>query len=89
MKSIRYTKPFKKQFQRRIMPNKKLSEQFEERLKLFCAGVRNWPAYDHALTGNMVGFRAFSVAGDVRVIYVEEAEVLRFLAVGTHSQVYH
>jgi mRNA-degrading endonuclease YafQ of YafQ-DinJ toxin-antitoxin module len=36
----------------------------------------------------MLGLRAFSVSGDVRVIYYETDEAYVFTDVGTHAQVY-
>lgn len=47
--------------------------------------------HDHALIGNMGGYRSFSVTGDYRIIYrIEENGdiVFVFIDIGTHSQVY-
>lgn len=87
-KPIRRTKLFEKNFRKRIGNNPKLREQFIIRLELFVDGLRDAPIYDHALTGNMLGKRAFSVSGDIRVIYSEDSECYRFLDIGTHAQVY-
>lgn len=52
------------------------------------AGKLGPPLRDHALTGKLAGKRAFSVAGDIRVIYVELADAIVLLDVGSHNQLY-
>lgn len=88
MKLIRFHRTFEKHFLKRIRKNTKLSAQFEERFGLFQQGYRDWPLDDHALTGVLVGKRAFSVSGDIRVIYVENDQEMIFLDIGTHNQMY-
>jgi addiction module RelE/StbE family toxin len=87
-KAIRRHRQFEKNFRKRIAPDIKLLAQFDERVKLFIAGVREAPVNDHGLTGQLLGYRAFSVTGDVRVIYLETKTDIIFLDVGTHNQVY-
>ena len=88
MKPLRRHKNFDKNFRTRITPNKKLLHQFEQRLRLFMRGVRGFPVDDHALKGSMNGLRAFSVSGDIRVVYRETDEYYEFLDIGSHNQVY-
>jgi addiction module RelE/StbE family toxin len=63
-------------------------KQFAFRLQLFMEGVRDYPLDDHALVGSMKGLRAFSIGGDLRVVYRETAEYYEFLDIGSHNQVY-
>ena len=88
MKPIIYHKQFKKNLQKRILPYPKLTKQFEQRLKLFAEGARDYPLDDHALVGAMKGLRAFSIGGDLRVVYQETKECYELLDVGSHNQVY-
>lgn len=88
MKPIRRHRKFEKNFKSRISPNPKLKKQFEVRLKLFMKGVRDYPLDDHALVGTMKGLRAFSIGGDLRVVYRETELHYEFLDVGSHNQVY-
>ena len=88
MKPLRRHKTFDKNFRTRITPNKKLMQQFEQRLGLFMQGTRGFPLDDHVLKGSMKGLRAFSVSGDVRVVYRETDEYYEFLDIGSHNQVY-
>ncbi len=87
-KPITRSKQFEKNFRKRIGQNKKLRRAFEIRLQLFVDGERGVPLNDHSLTGQMSGRRAFSITGDVRVIYIEEDDCYRFVDIGTHTQVY-
>ncbi|MEW6236322.1 MAG: hypothetical protein AB1656_13125 [Candidatus Omnitrophota bacterium] len=45
---------------------------------------------NHALHGKQKGRRAISAGGDLRLVFIEinNYERVRFLAVGTHNQVY-
>lgn len=72
----------------RIAVNQKLKKQFGLRLGLFVEGVRDYPLDDHALVGTMKGLRAFSVGGDLWVVYRETDSHYEFLDVGSHNQVY-
>jgi addiction module RelE/StbE family toxin len=88
MKQIKRDKTFEKHFKQRITPNEKLVKVFKKRLDLFIKGELGYPLYDHALTGKLNGKRAFSVAGDIRVIYIELEDYIVFLDIGSHSHVY-
>jgi mRNA-degrading endonuclease YafQ of YafQ-DinJ toxin-antitoxin module len=88
VKPISRNKNFENNFKKRIGPSPKLVSQFSNRLDLFIVGKRGAPLNDHALTGRLNGKRAFSVTGDIRVIYEETANEFIFLDVGTHNQVY-
>jgi addiction module RelE/StbE family toxin len=88
MKPIKHHRVFEKHFKKRIITKKKLLAQFEERLALFASGERGWPLDDHPLSGKLIGRRAFSVNGDVRVIYEETELFIILLDIGTHNQVY-
>jgi addiction module RelE/StbE family toxin len=88
MKRIERYKKFEKHYQKRILPNTKLEKQFDERVKAFIQGKRGKPLDDHALTGDKAGFRAFSITGDIRVVYQETPEAYIFLDIGSHNQVY-
>lgn len=88
MKPVIRSKQFEKNFAKRIAVSQKLKKQFSQRLGLFVDGVRNYPLDDHALVGTMKGMRAFSIGGDLRVVYRETDSHYEFLDVGSHNQVY-
>ncbi|MGH7196116.1 MAG: type II toxin-antitoxin system RelE/ParE family toxin [Candidatus Saccharimonadales bacterium] len=88
MKPIIRDKQFVKSYKSRVAPNKRLAARFDERLKLFASGQRGTPLNDHGLKGKKLGLRAFSIAGDARVVYYETKSEIILLDVGTHNQVY-
>lgn len=88
MKPIRRHNTFEKHFRSRILPYDKLTKKFEQRLALFIQGVRDYPLDDHPLIGTMKGLRAFSIGGDIRVVYRETNTYYEFLDIGSHNQVY-
>ena len=84
---IRFHKAYLKAYRR--LP-RKIQLKAEKRIALFLENRSNPILKDHALTGNLINKRAFSVTGDYRIIYQEIAGevVFVFLDIGTHSQVY-
>ena len=88
MKKIKFTKAFEKSFKKRILPYPNLSKKFAVRMRIFQDDARNPLLRSHALVGSKVGKRAFSVGGDLRVIYTEDENSIIFYDVGSHNQVY-
>ena len=88
MKRIELHRSFVKNYTKRIAKDQKLRKQYEIRVENFASGQRGTPFNAHALTGDLQGRRAFSITGDVRVIYIELEDKIIFLDIGTHSQVY-
>lgn len=80
---------FKKHYQKRVAPHPALIKQFEKRFALFIADRDKRELSDHALVGELQGYRAFSITGDIRVVYqlISETTAL-MLDIGTHNQVY-
>ncbi len=89
MKPIRLTKGFEKHYKQRIAPIKNLRGVYLARVSAFHNGERGYPLDDHAIKGKLKGKRAFSIAGDVRVVYEETDGAIIFLDVGSHNQVYN
>lgn len=83
-----FTRTFKKHYHNRIFPSLNLNQQFRERRNLFIENSRHSILKDHPLSGKMKGFRAFSVTGDIRVIYYIRGDIAYFVDIGTHNQVY-
>jgi len=86
---VKFHNTFKKVYKTRISPNKKLILQTTERITLFKTNSKNPLLKDHGLTGAKKDLRAFSITGDIRIVYlpVFENEVI-FLDIGSHNQVY-
>lgn len=86
---IRLHPNFKKSYKNRIVSNPKLVAKTAERIKLFQTDPSNPILKDHSLKGLRKNFRAFSITGDIRLIYSPAAkDSVIFLDIGTHNQVY-
>lgn len=85
---IWYHKRYLKHYKLRIIPNPSLDRKYSKRLQLFISDPNLALLNDHALHGDMEGYRSFSITGDVRVIYKIEGESIKFYDIGTHNQVY-
>jgi len=80
---------FDKHFRKRILPDTKLVTRFNERVSIFTASPLDPLLKDHALIGTHRDHRAFSITGDIRIIYEQiDENTVRFLDIGTHNQVY-
>lgn len=85
---INYHKNFLKSYKKRILPKFSLDRKFKERLKLFLEDKSNSILKDHALKGKKSEYRAFSITGDIRVVYEKVSGGVLFHDIGTHNQVY-
>lgn len=88
MKTVVFDKKFLKSYKSRVSNNLKLSKKYNERYLLFCQSEKGSPINDHVLIGKKLGLRAFSISGDIRVVYKETEDSFIFLDIGTHNQVY-
>ncbi len=84
---IIYHKKFEKRFAK-LTP--KLKQKTSEAIKLFLKNPRDPILRNHALNGVLLERRAFSVTGDIRIIFEEFDNyfVVVMLDVGIHSQIY-
>ncbi len=84
---IHYHKDFEKRF-RKLTPN--IKSKVLKAIEKFISHPNHPTLRNHPLTGGLRGRRAFSVTGDIRIIFREydNYTVVIFLDVGTHNQVY-
>ncbi len=85
---VYHHKKFTKSFAKRITPFSRLENQFKDRWKLFEENPNNLILKDHSLKDNLKGFRAFSVTGDIRLVYKKSGNKIILYNIGTHNQVY-
>lgn len=85
---IEYHREFLKSYRKRISPYPKLEKQFKEKLEKFIKDPRDPSLKDHKLIGKKKSFRAFSVTGDIRVVYAVIDGSIWLFDIGTHNQVY-
>lgn len=80
------SKGFEKDFAK--LP-KRTKTQAIRALVLFVEDPKNPSLRVHALKGKWVGYFSIDVAGDTRAVYfVIEKDFVRFIAIGSHSQLY-
>jgi mRNA-degrading endonuclease YafQ of YafQ-DinJ toxin-antitoxin module len=80
---------FDKHFAKRIASNRKLTAQFQSRLELFIINPKHPTLRVHRLKGAKKDVSAFSVTGDIRVLYLEpKKNSIILLDIGSHNQVY-
>lgn len=82
---IDYHKRFKKQYEKLSL---KVRERFKERLRIFSANAFVVELNNHSLHGKYQGCRSINVTGDLRAIYEILKDRVRFLEIGTHSDLY-
>lgn len=80
---------FKKYYKKRIATNPQLVKKTLERIELFQQNPKSPILRSHKLLGKKNVYWAFSVTGDIRIVYfrISQDHVI-FLDIGTHSQVY-
>jgi addiction module RelE/StbE family toxin len=87
LKKIYYDSKFGKSI-KSLIRNRKLQDKIKARITLFMINKKDPVLRDHALIGKMRSYRAFSITGDIRIVYKEFPDHIRFIDIGTHNQVY-
>lgn len=84
---IQLHKNFEKNF--KALP-KNLREKTIQTIKIFAKNPKDIRLKNHALKGKLKGKRAFSVTGDIRVIFeeIDGYVLVLMLDIGTHNKVY-
>lgn len=84
---IKYHKNFEKNFKRL---SSKLKQKTLEAIKKFTKDPHDPMLRNHSLKGQLKGLRAFSVTGDVRIIFKEKDNYILviMLDIGIHNHVY-
>lgn len=85
MKSVILRKYFEKKYSK--LPNK-IKESFKERRNLFLANEYDTILDNHPVEKAYPGCRSIDITGDYRAIFFEDKEVVTFVTIGTHAQLY-
>lgn len=82
---IEYSKDFLKDIK---SLNQEQKNQLRNRILLF----QNKPSHpqlkNHPLKGKLKGFHSINITGDIRAIYTCLEKTIKFVRLGTHSQLY-
>ena len=82
---IGYSKDFKKDYKK--LPEK-IQLRFKERVSIFSQDEFNPVLNNHALKGKYLGYRSINISGDLRAIYKKEANLIIFVRIDSHSNLY-
>lgn len=85
---VEFTHAFIKIFKKRFSHKQSIQKKFDKRARMFEQDHKNPLLLDHSLVGKLGGHRAFSVTGDIRVVYYIHNNIAYFVDIGTHNQVY-
>lgn len=82
---VEYKKRFQKEFKK--LPTK-LQERFYTRLELLLNDKFSPVLNNHSVDKAFPGCRSINVSGDYRAVFLEYGEVVTFITIGDHSQLY-
>ncbi len=84
---IAYSKKFIKDFKK--CP-KNIKTNFKKRLEIFINNQNHSTLNNHPLMGELKNYRSINITGDWRAIFeeIDGGQVVYFIAIGTHSQLY-
>lgn len=82
---INYHKTFKKNFKKQ---KNTVQEKFWQKLEIFTEDQFHYSLNNHALTGNLKGWRSINITGDIRVHYEEIKNGIVLMDIGSHSELY-
>lgn len=86
---IYYSNDYKQDLKILTPNDSELEEEIEKRIRWFKCKPTDERIENHALIGKLKGFWAFSITGDIRILYEWIGKNrARFLAIGGHSKVY-
>ncbi|MYB39888.1 type II toxin-antitoxin system mRNA interferase toxin, RelE/StbE family [Candidatus Saccharibacteria bacterium] len=83
--TIRSNREFKKKY-KLLAP--KLQDQVDGRLRIFKADPKDPRLRLHPLKGKFQGYFSINISGDVRAIFRRDKDIITFVLIGTHSQLY-
>lgn len=81
----RFHKNFKKKY-KRLPP--KMQERFYERLELFLSDPYNATLNNHSVEKAFPDCRSINITGDYRAIFKDQGNVVIFIIIGTHAELY-
>ncbi len=84
---IEYSKKFIKEFKK--CPHE-MKTHFKNRLNTFIKNPFSQILNNHPLSGELKNYRSINITGDWRAIFesIDNDQIIYFVAIGTHSQLY-
>jgi mRNA interferase YafQ len=89
MRTIEYTRGFKRDYKREKRTNQKLDEVLAPVIELLAADAALPERLsDHGLSGTWKGFRDCHVKPDLILIYQKSKDILSLVRLGSHSEIF-
>jgi len=82
---IKFSKKFVKRFESASLL---IRRNFESNLEIFISDKFNQTLNNHALNGKYIGYRSINITGDWRALFKDDGNVVLFITLGKHSQLY-
>ena len=82
---IHLHKSFKKNYKKLTESQKK---KFKDRRNLFLQEEYDPILNNHALSGKYAGYRSINITGDLRVLFKKDGDLVMFVKIDTHSNLY-
>lgn len=82
---LRFSSKFDKQYHKAPAH---ITKAIDKKLTTFLSDPFHPLLHNHALSGQMKGFRSINITGDWRALYIEDGDTATFELLGTHSQLY-
>lgn len=82
---IKLHKKFEKGYKKLAPAEKK---KFKERRNLFLQSEFNPILNNHPLKGKYLGYRSINITGDLRAVFRKEGNLVIFVAIDSHSNLY-
>jgi len=82
---LSYHKDFKKNY---LKLSKRIQEKFDQRILLFQEEEFNPILNNHSLTGKYLGYRSINITGDLRALYQKKGDIVVFVSIDSHSNLY-
>ena len=83
--TVRFHKNFEKKYRQLTKPQK---SKFQERVITFQQDEFNPILNNHALIGKYQSYRSINITGDLRALYKKERDIIIFVALDSHSNLY-
>lgn len=80
-----YKDKFNKKFKKL---DRKIQDQFYERLRIFSMDRYHPILKNHSVDKKFPGCRSVNITGDYRAIFEDLGEIVNFVKIGTHSELY-
>lgn len=82
---VKFHKNFKKKFKKLPV---KIQEQFYEHLELFFQNKFDKTLNNHSVDKAFPNCNSINVSGDYRAIFEDQGNLVIFITIGTHSELY-